>query len=109
MIMGVPAIVVTKKDITISQLGYTIEWRDIEEMNLRVTQGKGRSYNLEIAVKEPWKYISQIRNPIMRYYRWYMLDYYNPFTVSLSLIEGNSCDAYSIIESYFHNYKNKEW
>jgi len=47
----------------LTQKGCTIEWKDIEEMNLVVSGGRGHSYSLVIEVKDPWKYISQIRNP----------------------------------------------
>jgi len=45
----------------------------------------------------------------MKYYRWYMLEYYNPFTVSLSNVEGDSSEIYGTIENYYHNYHKQEW
>jgi len=109
MICGVPAIVVASKSIALNEKGYTIEWSDVQDIDLIVTEGRSTSYTLNIKVKEPWKYISQIKNPVMKYYRWYMLEYYNPFTVSLSNVEGDSSEIYGTIENYYHNYHKQEW
>jgi hypothetical protein len=106
MMAGVPAIIIERKTITLTEKGYALEWKDIEEMNMVVTGGKGRSYNLVITVKEPWKYISGIRNPLMRYYCWYAKDYfYNPFSINLSMIAGDNYEVYNTIESYYRQYK----
>ena len=109
MICGVPAIVVASKSIALNERGYTIEWSDVQHINLIVSEGRSTSYTINIEVKEPWKYISQIKNPVMKYYRWYMLEYYNPFTVSLSDIEGDYSEIYATIENYYHSYRKQEW
>lgn len=108
LMSGTPAITLTKSYITVSQQGYSIEWKDIQEMDLHITQGKGRSCSMDLTLKDPWKYISQIRNPFMRYYRWYLLDYYNPFSVNLSIIEGDSNEIYDQVENCFHQYRRVE-
>ena len=108
MITSVPAIALTKHYIVISQQGYTIEWKDIDEINLEVSEGRGRSYSLKLTLKDPWKYISQVRNPVLRYYRWYLLDYYNPFTINLSMVEGDSNEIYDRVENCFHEHRRDE-
>ena len=109
MMFGVPAIIISNKNITINEKGYTIEWSDIQDLDIVVTSGKGQSYILNIKVKEPWKYISQTTNPVMKYYRWYMLDYYNPFSINLSSVEGDSSEVYATIENYYRNYHKQKW
>ena len=107
MILGHPAIILSKNDITLTQLGYTIEWKDIEEMNLVVTYGKSRSYNLVIDVKDPWKYISQIKNPLVRYYCWYAKDYYyKPFSINLITVEGDNEEIFDSVDNYFHKIRH---
>jgi hypothetical protein len=93
----------SKHGITTAQNRYTIAWKDIEEMNLVVTGGRGHSCSLVIDVKDPWKYISQIKNPILRNYRWFAKDYgYKPFSISLSVVEGNEDDVFNAVEDCFH-------
>jgi len=106
LLFGIPAVVITRSYIALSELGYDIDWKDIEEINLDVTTGRSTSYTLVISVKDPWKYISTIRNPVMRYYRWYAKDYfYKPFAVSLNNLEGDSQGIYDKVENHFHQYR----
>jgi hypothetical protein len=106
MLFGMPAVVITRNDITITERGYVIDWKDIDAINLVETAGRTTSYSLVLNVKDPWKYISTIKNPVMRYYRWYAKDYfYTPFSLSLSSVEGDSQELYDRIENYFHQYR----
>jgi len=105
MIEGVPAIILTNETITITQKGYTLEWKDIVEMNLVTGGGKGRSYDLVIEVKEPWKYIAQIKNPLVRNYCWFTKDFFKPFCINLSIIEGDSHEIYDVVETCYHQHK----
>jgi len=109
MMIGVPAIVVTKKSITLNGKGYTIEWNDIYDLQFEVDHGETESHILKIMVKEPWKYIGQTKNPIMRYYRWHMLEYYDPLIIKLAGVDGDAYEIYNTIETYFYNYRGKKW
>ena len=104
---GIPAIVLTTKGIKLTQLGYDIEWNDISEINLIESGGKTTTYELVISVKDDWKYIGGLRNPLLRYYRWYTREGYNstPFSVRLNLLEGDSLDIYNSVENCYHSHK----
>jgi hypothetical protein len=105
MIIGVPAVIITKRDITLTQKGYVIEWDDITNMDYVVTGSKSRSYTLVIDVKDPWKYISTIKNPLMRNYCWYAKDYYyKPFTIDLGNVEGDNSEIFDTVERYYRTY-----
>ncbi len=108
MLYGTPAIIMTRKTITITKSGYTIEWKDIEAISLGESSGRGGThYTLELTLKDPWKYISQL-NPLARYFVWYLKDYIYPFNLSLSILEGDSVDAYNTIEGYYYQYKHAQ-
>ena len=109
-LVGVPALVLTTVGITLTQKGYMIEWDDIDEINLMESRGRSTTYTLAISVKDDWKYIGSVRNPIFRYYRWYFREYYNytPFSVSLSILDENYADIYAVVENSFHNYRSNE-
>ncbi len=110
MIIGIPSVIITSKDITISEKGYSIDWNDIEGMDLNISTGRSTSYTLVIQLKDPWKYISQKWNPIIRYYCWFAKDYfYKPFTVNLNNVEGDSQDVFLMIEGYYRRYKKNAY
>jgi len=110
MIIGIPSVIITSKDITISEKGYSIGWNDIEGMDLSISTGRSTSYTLVIQLKDPWKYISQKWNPIIRYYCWFAKDYfYKPFTVDLNNVEGDSQDVFLMIEGYYRRYKKNAY
>ncbi|MBS1525372.1 MAG: hypothetical protein JST19_06975 [Bacteroidetes bacterium] len=105
---GRPGIVLTNEGITLTELGYNIEWQDIDGIDLVENPGKYTSYSLVISVKYDWKYIGAIRNPLLRYYRWYTKDYFGntPFSINLNTLHDDSGDVYAAVENCFHNYKN---
>jgi hypothetical protein len=109
VLAGIPALTLTNRGIRIAHRGYYIEWNDIEAINLVESSGRSTSYIMTISVKDDWKYIGALRNPFLRYFRWYMKDYnaYNtPFSIRLSMLEGDNADIYAAVENCFHNHKN---
>jgi hypothetical protein len=101
-LFGVPAIVLNDDTVTFAINGYTISWKDITYMNLEVYHSRSTSYTLIIKVKDPWFYISQTKNPLLRNYRWFTRDIYNPFCVALTNVDGNPNEVYSLLETYYH-------
>ena len=71
MIVGKPAIVLSTDWIQCNMNGYFIEWADISKMELEITTSRsGSNGTIKITVKDPWKYIGGICNPIICNYRW---------------------------------------
>ena len=65
MLYGTPAIIITRKDITITKSAFTIEWNDIESMNLRESSaGKGGThYTMELSIKDPGNILAVYETP----------------------------------------------
>lgn len=105
MLTGRAALTLTTKGLGISSLGYRIDWSDMAGVECIQSQGKSPSYLLKISVNDPWKYISTTLNPLLRYYRWYTKDYFDPFTIDLGMLDGNSDEIYAMVETCFHQYR----
>jgi hypothetical protein len=104
-LVGIPGIILSNKTLTITAKGYDIKWKDVTAMSLEVTGVRGSTYKLIMQVKDPWKYISTIKNPLSRYYRWYLKDYSNSFTIDLSSLTGDSRELYDLIEQHYHQHR----
>jgi hypothetical protein len=102
MLFGRPGVVLSKRTLVITAKSYTIEWNDITSMELIVSNMKTGSYAIAMQVKDPWKYISRIKNPVLKYYRWYFKDTFNSFSIDLTLLEGDSNELYDLIRDYYH-------
>lgn len=104
-LFGIPAIVLDDDTIYLTAIGYNIAWKDIKDISLEVNHARFTSYTLLVQVNDPWTYISEIKNPIMRNYRWFTRNTNNCFGAALTNVEGDPNDVYRLIESYYNRNK----
>ena len=115
MLRNVPAVILTDKSVTITQKNDTIYWEDVKDVYMTNsgtgggTGGRGlggiRIRYVTIMVREPEKYIMAIKNPFVRYYRWYTRNWkYSPFEINLFLVKGDDDEIYQeVLKYYQHN------
>jgi len=60
-----------------------------------------------ISVREPEKYLKAVKNPLIRYYRWYTRNFwsYSPFEVNLFLVKGDDDEIYQLVLKYYQNFR----
>jgi hypothetical protein len=105
MLRRVPAIVLTDETITVAQKNYTLYWKDIKSVFLATS---GLSYyrrrHIMLRVRDPEKCIKEIKNPIMRNFRWYTRNWsYSPFDINLFLVKGDDDEIYRLVLKYYQN------
>jgi hypothetical protein len=109
-IIRTPALILTDETITITESNYVIYWKDIislymaSDASSNTVNNPIRYYYVMIKVRDPHKYIDDIKNPIIRYYRWYTRKWSDtPFQVRLSSIKGDDDEIYHNVLRYYQN------
>ena len=106
MLLLKPAVILTDEKIVITYMGDMIDWKDVSDVYLAATRfdTSPNSYAIIIRVRDPGKYIKQIKNPITRYFRWYTRDLKNsPFGIDLSMVRGDEDEIYRTVLRYYQN------
>jgi hypothetical protein len=111
MLLFRPALVLTEESITIIERGYTIYWKDMIDVYMAHTGSPldgVRSVTMDyiiIKVREPEKYLKEIKNPFTRFYRWNTRKLWSdsPFEINLFLIRGDDDDIYQLVLKYYQN------
>jgi hypothetical protein len=111
MLTRIPAIILTDKEITIAQMNSSLPWKDVIDVFMASTARKdsvvSKAYEIRyiiIKVRDPDKHIKKIKNPIIRYYRWYTRSWIpSPFEINLSLVKGDEDEIYHTVLRYYQN------
>jgi len=111
MLASRPAVVLTEESITITEAGYTINWKDVN--NVFFASGGGlnmpfmplKTYYITIRVREPEKYFAQIKNPFTRAFRYVTRNWRETgaFEVDLSLVRGDEDEIFHTVLRYYQN------
>jgi len=106
-----PAVVLTNEAITITEAGYTINWKDVKDVFMSSSGGSGtglnpmRSCYVTVKVREPEKYFAQIKNPFTKWFRHATRNWRETgaFEVDLSLVRGDEDEILHTVLRYYQN------
>jgi hypothetical protein len=105
MLRRLPSIILTDEKITVAQKKYSIYWKDVTSIQMAISDGMNfRPKYIIINVRDNWKYIKEIKNPIIKYYRWYTRNWsYSPFDINLFFVKGDNDEIYHTVLKYYQN------
>ena len=101
-----PGLLLSDECITICYSGYCIPWTDITYINKSANYALLNTSYASIYVRDPWKHVAEIKNPVTRYFRWYTRNFRNTlFEVNLASLAGDDEENYHKILLYYQKYR----